>query len=691
MSKRITKILILLSSFILLAVIAVGQSCSAPTAYAVVMSENNFDNTRVEDDLADLDLQYVKDNYSDVSIVELAEYCYSDNVFKQGNYGLYIYVYNPDRITFSVQPGANVVNMAVGYNDDGEPNAYENMPLIYLGKTTGENEELFYKFRIDGASELIPVVKEYSKTYGERRYDIAGVQLRTLGSDTATDYGIGGTWHYTGYAKGYGEDENAESTLDCTVTELETVELDVKHTFYRTETSSKGAGYQNQLDTVYFAVPDRFFEAYGGLQRIKAEWYEYKTKDIIVTSNTDLYNRIYPYISKTPDREYDERIGISLGQDATTNAGAGLANAKWGWNLGTGYVHPIEEALYYLFLVEDIEEYDPYADIVSIGGVESNALYSYILNYDKTYESGTLPIKNGSISADLFDEDIDDYRKVDNENGKIQHGYSYYDFDADVDLQTMVSWKESDPSFWDNWVNYGFWNALFGNIPEESGRTVSPIYTVKAEDLEGSDAEVSERLLVHTSDVEALREFYDDAVTVDGADDEPKTVVLFRFATTDYYSASVDIIELGAGILGSDKHTGGQVYRAWESVFFDFDIIQLTFDRDGVYTVIPAVADPVDIVNAVTPPTIITGTGLAWWQILLIVVGVVLGLYIIIKIVIRIVKSRKNGTSKGRTTKPKRMRSAKYRPKNVKAKTYRYRRAKTSGVKVRSPGSRSKK
>ena len=39
-----------------------------------------------------------------------------------------------------------------------------------------------------------------------------------------------------------------------------------------------------------------------------------------------------------------------------------------------------------------------------------------------------------------------------------------------------------------------------------------------------------------------------------------------------------------------------------ESVFFDFDIIQLTFNRDGVYTVIPVVSSPMDIVNAITPP-----------------------------------------------------------------------------------------
>ena len=47
----------------------------------------------------------------------------------------------------------------------------------------------------------------------------------------------------------------------------------------------------------------------------------------------------------------------------------------------------------------------------------------------------------------------------------------------------------------------------------------------------------------------------------------------------------------------------GQAYVARQSVFFDFDVIDLTFNKEGVYTVIPAVSDPIDIVNDLTSPT----------------------------------------------------------------------------------------
>ena len=614
-------------------------------AAAAESSENNFDHTPVNADLADMDLtEFVYDTAGSIEFITLAEYCYSAKALNFGNYALYVYIYNPARIPISERQDANSVEMAVGYDEEGKPNDYANIPLKLCGISTGKISKLIYKFRVMDDGTLLRNARMQEADNGYRRYDIAGVQLWETGKDNAVDYGVGGTYKFTGYAKGYGTDRNAESNLLCTVEELETVELDVKHTFYRTQTSSKGAHYQNQLDTVYFAVPKRFFDTYGTLQRIKAEWYEYKTKDIVVTSNQDFYDKAYPWLGKATGDigeynliDYNEDIGISLGQNAG-DYGGGLQGAQWGWNLGTGYLHVPAQTLYYLFKVDDIEAYDPYADVVSIGGVESNALYEYIKNYNKSFDNGTLPIKDGTISADLFAEDIDDYRKMDTEFGKIQQGYSYYDFDADVDLQKLTSWQETDPSFWENWINWGLWDTIFGGIPEEQSKTVSPIYIVQESDLDGSDNEVADRLLINANDVQALRDYFRDATTVSGTDDEEKQVVLFRFATTDYYSAAVDIMELRTII--PDKHISGQAYRAWESVFFDFDIIQLTFNRDGKYTVIPAVASPIDIVNDITPPVQMPDDT-PWWVKLLSVIITIVLVVLVGKLVIVIVKKCK--------------------------------------------------
>ncbi len=627
-----------LAVFIMALVVCLGTLLGGLVVQPAYAAETlSYDKTNVLDDLKSSTangkafdiLEYPYNEKGQIQVINFVEYCYSFRANMRDNYGLYFYIYNPQGLNIATNSKANKVQMAVSYDSEGKPNNYEKFSLEFCSKSEETNyKNLFYKFKlVDRKINGKTFVERVNSN--ERRYDVSGIELMTVGNSNATEYGVNGTYKFTGYAEGYGPDTSSKNTLASNVEYLETIELDVKHTFYRTKTSVKGAGYQNQIDTVYFSVPNRFFETYGKLQRIKAEWYEYKTKDIVVTSNSTFYNKAQPYIGVQTGpiteygmTEYNENIGISLGQNAG-DAGGGMNMAKWGWNLGTGYLHVPCDTLYYLFKVNNIEEYDPYADIVSIGGVDSNALYEYIKNYNKTYKNGRLPIKDGTISADLFASDIDDYRKLDTEYGKIQQGYSYYDFDADVDLQKLTSWQEGNPSFWDNWVNWGLFDAMFGGVPQEEGRTVSPIVTLKDSDLNGTNAEVSDRLLVNANDVTTLKSYAQTAKRND------ETVVLFRFATSDYYSAEVDIVELGEGFLWSDKMTGGQAYRAWESVFFDFDIIQLTFNRDGVYTVIPVVSSPIDIVNSITPP--VDMQKLEWWEILLIILCLIVVIWLLIK------------------------------------------------------------
>ena len=640
-------------------------------AYAAE-SETGFDSTNVLDDLQSSKVNgkpfdiadYPFNESKDIQVISFVEYCYSYKANLRDNYGLYVYIYNPKGLNLSTNEKQNKIQMAVAYDAEGNPTDYAKFSLEFCSKVeSGDYKNLFYKFKLIDRKVNGTTFSDRVNS-NARRYDVSGVELTKYGSSTATEYGVCGTYIFTGFAEGYGPDANAKSTLSCDVEYLETIELSVKHTFYRSETSALGSGHQNQLDTVYFSVPKRYLDTYGTLQRIKAEWYEYKTKEILVTSNIDFYNAASPYIGvplgNSPNEyglyEYVEDIGYSLG------IGAGKAGdmyvAQWGWNLGDGYLHVPTNVLYYMFLVDDIEEYDPYAETKTVGGIQSSDLYEYIKNYRKSYTSGRLPIKDGTISADLFESDIDDSRKMNNENGVIKKGYSYYDFDADVDLQTLQSWSSTSPSFWDNWLNFGL-GAAFTGGPNEQSKTVAPIQILKASDITGTNAEIAERLLVNVNDVDAIKAEYNNAVNISGANDEEKVVVLFRFATSDYYSEAVDIIEPNAGFLWSDKHYEGEAYIAQESVFFDFDIIQLTFNKDGEYTVIPVVSSPIDIVNDITPPVNMPDE-VDWWKIALALILVVLllvllapvlpyiiqGIGWVVMLPVKAVKAIKNGKNK---------------------------------------------
>lgn len=625
----------------------VGGGFTAPAVYADTSKDLNYDNINVLDDLQSSTIDgkpfdiadYPKNAQGTAQMITFVEYCYSQYANGFGNYALYVYVYNPALLEFATVSTQNKIQISTDFysaNEEGkvgDVKEYAKFSLKFCNASSGEYANLFLKFRIvDDDNIILNCEREHEKQTGNRYYHISGIELFEIGGSTtnAHEYLVNKYYQFSGYAEGYGDSEKFPFTCESTG-QAEAVELDVRHTFYRSETSSKGKGYQNQLDTVYFAVPKRLFDTYGQLQRIKAEWYEFKTNDIIVTSNDEFASVARSWLGKQTNTQFsvggipeiNKDIGYSLVQDYYNSSGMGyVQGATWGWNIYGNYVSPRAKALYYLFQVDNIEEYDPYADIVSIGGVESNELYEYIKNYDKSYDRGTLPIKDGTISADLFADDIDDYRKVDSEYGKIQQGYSYYDFDADLDLQHLASWQETDPDFWDNIRNWGLWDTIFGDIPEEESRTVAPIEIVEADDLKGTTKEVSDRLLINANDVQALRDYYNEAVTVDPSDpdDEEKVVVLFHFATTDYYSAPVEIWELGTGFLGGDTKISGQAYRAWESVFLDFDVIQLTFNNDGEYAVIPAVSSPIDIVNAITPPADMDGN-IPWWAYVIVVLA----------------------------------------------------------------------
>ena len=279
MKRTQLKLYIKVAVLFVLAVLAGEIFFPAYSRLAVKAEEamrSTFDQTKIEDDLKGVDLSaYPKvssGRHRLISEAGFTEYAYSDNEeIAEKYYGVYFYVYNPSEREISTEAGANKVNIAVRYNAAGEPLSYANMPITLLSSTSNNR---FCKFKIADSAALYPRVRDYANLHeGERRYDIASLQLWYKGDRNATDeafhdgtYEYARTFFFTGFSKGCGANPEAESNLQVRVKEMESVKLDVKHTFYRSQTSANGG--QNQLDTVYFSVSDDLFGKYGKLQRI---------------------------------------------------------------------------------------------------------------------------------------------------------------------------------------------------------------------------------------------------------------------------------------------------------------------------------------------------------------------------------------------------------------------------------------
>ena len=537
---------------------------------------------------------------SSIQILNFVEFCYTYKESKKDDFGLYVYVYNPQGLDIDKTSKQNKIQLATYSDEFGEH--YDKFELQFINEAEQSNYKgLFYKYKIvdkKGADGKTLIDRVNSN---ERVYKVSGIELLTKGNTNATEYGVGGTYKFSGYAKGYGPDVNAESNLVCSVENLETLSLEVHHTNYRTGVSSLGADHYNEVNTVYFAVPNRIFKEYGNLQKIRAEWWEYKTKMAAITSNYDYYkNTLLPYTG-TYTGEYNSSVDNYLYSGYYGQSGMGYANHYFDWTYNKDL--SMKSSLmftqtYHSDKVSDIMPYafySPAVDVDSVfkflysdpiaGSVDSTQVAEWIYTYSNKLNHGYIDCNGRKISKDLFEDDVDSGRDMGYNDKTIDLGDTF-------DLNSY----DSNHNWWNKFWDYGF------SWPDTSEQysDVAPIYELKESDLSGSDADISKRLLINSDDVDELKDFFD------AAEKNDERVILFRFANTDYYCAPAFAPHV-------QNITKTDTYVAQQTVFLDFDIIELTFNKDGVYHVIPVVSSPMDIVNGFTPPP----PKFEWWKVIL--------------------------------------------------------------------------
>ena len=579
-----------------------------PTFAIASEREVKFDKTNVLDDLRssvgfDI-LDYPYSSADKMEIISFVEYCYSSKANMLDNYGLYIYIYNPMGKNIDEKSDANMIEMAVAYDKDGVPCEYAKLELKFCSKVEEYNyKNLFYKFKV--------VDKEINgKTFydrvnsNQRRYDVSGIELLTIGESLPTEYGVGGTYLFTGYTKGYGPDVNAESNLLCEVNQLETIELDVHNTYYRTGEYEKNR--RHDLTSVYFAVPNKFFEEYGKLQRIKAEWYEYETTPICITSNNTVYEMLYYKLGENTYENPTNSLQLYTGYQSMVGPNGNYDKYDWAYNCD--YTSAINESckrICYLFFARN-----GFSNFV----LSEGTFNYYIKNYTKSYHDGYVNIAGKSYSHDLFEKELSPERQAIPYVGEDIH-HKLVDFDANNTFD-MLSYDETH-SGWQK-----FFAGIFGLSPndvDQSYKGVSPIKIVTEEDMQKSN--IPATLLINKDKEDEFKTFYDKSVR------EGKTVVLFRFAQTDYINLPVIAYDKFEGKNLSGGY-GKDTYIVRESVFMNFDVIQLTFNKEGENMVIPVVNSPIDIYNDITLPS----DGLSIRQILLMVLVLLLFAVILVAI-----------------------------------------------------------
>ena len=584
----------------------------APVAYAAGGDAVNFDSTDVMDDLNGSALNGVPFNVADypydkngeLQVLGFVEYCYSEYENLRGNYGLYIYIYNPALLDIATGTGTNRIEMATEFYEDGTPAAYNKFALTFCGVSDGVEANRFWKFKIADSSYFLDKV-----SVNARSYYVSGVEIQAYGSEPPVELPVKMQYIWTGFAEGYGSEAAGE--LKCDPQKLEAIDLKVQHTSYITGMSSLGNGHYNQIHTAYFAVPNYYFENYGRLQKIFAEWYEYKLKNMLVTKNQDLYDAALKQTTRSAkDENIDDDGAYYLYYDQTyirsssDNAFTWYEN-KWAYNTPENYSRVIGgNRIHYISspVLQDImplvfysETEDPYeifeflnAYFKTAGGVDSSEVLDAIYAYSNDLGNGYVDPSDRKISKDLFYDYVDEGRVFGFQQREV-------DFEDTFDLD---SYESNHDGWWDKLVDFGIWGT-----PEniDVDLTVQPIYDVKETDLNGKDEEIADRLYISERDVDTFKEYYNKYK-------DTHHIILFRFAATDYFAYETlygfyeEVYDGYATMQDETIFGASDSYVCSETVFLNFDIISLTFNDNGEYRVFPVVSDPIDVVGDLEPP-----------------------------------------------------------------------------------------
>ncbi len=609
---------ILQRTYALLALFVVFFSFLFSTVYRAQAETSviSYDERSIYEDLNDLGLApelYVQDSGASPQALAFMEYCYSDNGFiSQEYYGLYVYMYNPSGK--AVKTSGNTVTMATAFEGD-KVKSYDSIPLELLDKT--ENN-LLLKFKVQNAyGRFYSLAKAYANgnEAKERRYDVVGVQLTHQESEDTT---YATSFYFSGFSAGCGSNVNSPSTLASRSEGFETIKLNVGHTNFRTM-AFNDANVCDEINTVYFSVPEDYYENYGGLQKIKAEWWEYKTTPIFVTSDQNAYNALSNY----------KGVDLSIYENACTSSlpwavfweeeiheisnfagsiyfyksynGRGTGTTSFtDYDLDIDWMKTYHWAdadylprLDWLFYRNNPDK----AEDFSTSRIEvENYMKAYTLAYSsqKKVEDG----QGGRFAENLFASSIDADRveyldeNNDGDNQTATRGKITQEIDAGDDGKLLF---EKDKSWWDN---LAFWKT---DEDFQYTEDYKPIVSLTAEDIAGLNASTfASKYYLNIKDVEGTNGIFAQAQKAIQAGNR---FVLFRFANTDYYSSNArfDSVDGETGMSSVDG------YVAQETMFLDFDIISLTFrDEGGKETVIGVVSNPIDIINGTdAPPDIV--------------------------------------------------------------------------------------
>lgn len=581
------------------------------SAFAATDVQTAYENTNVLDNLEGSTIggkpfdiaDYPHNDIGKPQIISFVEFCYSYYADRQSDYGLYVYVYNPQDIAFDMATDRNKIQLT--YGDKASYSKYTLDFLNYSEKAGFEGR--FYKFRIRlSDAERLDILNTVDDN--GRIYKISGVELSYKGN--VTEYACAQTYTYTGYAQGYGSELATSDTLACKVDGFNKyLTLDVRSTYYRPEGSNGSENIQDTLHSVYFSVPNEIIREYGVMSAVHATWLNAYTSPILVTGNEEYYDGYMKLVGmESPETDY----AFHTNESGRYWGGFYFVDFSHGYNY-TNSVENVLTKLNYVFYAEngDADSYTLPAE--ELLGDPKSGKKGWLETYTQNFGG---KLVNDKYSAALFES-----------------------VDAAFTDKTITS--DDTFSLTSVMTSQNLWQKIWGTSTSYTNTYhMSAIQDVTLEDMDNAldEKQFCDEYFVAESDYDELYSYVKTAKMRD------ETVYLFRYYQSEYFAVELsegvyetgfytvqvgDLTQPAYGRHYEHKDTNAYLCQMW--VQLDFDIIDLTFTKNNVDTIIPVVMSPMDIAADGTPPLVTTKDGLEWWQLLLAVLTLVIVVILLLK------------------------------------------------------------
>lgn len=565
---------------------------AVPT-FAAESTGVDITKSSVEDDLKlwreNYDDEFpINPNDTDIYLLHMQEYGYSSNG-KTDKYALYFYIYNPSQKIVS-RSDYNKIQLASVWKDY-VPVKYSKYSLSIVNAS---EDERFVKLKLDAASYKSNnfFIQNSDRS---RSYTVSGIELRSeyneLNSSNTGDYTVGYTFTFSGYS--------TSNNLSCKRSDFTVIELNVHQTSYLTGDSGRATDklengfYSNQVNSVYFSIPQKYENTFGNLYSIDYEYYQYRTAPIILVDNQNDFNNLDIYLNQNLSQmsKFNYKFYDKLYEDPY------VGQIQFGYYWGTKKTTLIPGTYVYNKYPEIGTYQDYYTVLLKCSNV-SDRTKVLISSYELQQYFGQYGVKMGGNEmvnrsgkyigsnnywGDLFDLDF--------------FGQNYFRREVFIDDNfSLPSLADTLPDgvngFFSNWKKYGWDVAWNTDEYDNTLENIKYIEKVTKGNIPSSDSDAAQKFLVHESDISEFREFTEEA------NDNNETVYLLRYAASDdYYFLSLK----GEGLEGN-------IAMCQETIYLDFDIITLSFKNNkGSITVIPVVSAPTDGftgIENITPPSL---------------------------------------------------------------------------------------